>query len=195
VNFVRTWQPPFVDAHVRRDACHLNGLGMHEGRPAMSTAFCADGRPGAWREGDRFTSGVLLDVRRNRVVADGLCMPHSPRWHDGAWWFCNSGEGGLGVFDPRGRTWQAVSELPGFTRGLCFAVGRAIVGLSRIRQRHILDAPSLRARFAQSLSGLSLVDPASGRETGRLEFLRGGREVYDAAFLPETEELELDFQA
>jgi hypothetical protein len=78
---------------------------------------------------------------------------------------------------------QPVAVLPGFTRGLTFAAGRAIVGLSRIRKRHILDAPPVRERFPKMRSGVWLVDPASGRTTGALEFIRGGREVYDVTLL------------
>lgn len=193
VNFVRTWQPPFVERTVRRDACHLNGLGMRHGRPAMATAFCAAGVAGAWRVGDRFTSGVVLDVPRNRIVATGLCTPHSPRWHGGQWWFCNSGEGALATIDPESGACETVAALPGFTRGLCFAAGRAIVGLSHIRRRHVLDAPPVRARFPRLRSGLALVEPATGREMGRLEFVCGGREVYDVAFMPEVASVELDF--
>jgi uncharacterized protein (TIGR03032 family) len=195
VNFVRTWQPWFVDRAVRRDACHLNGLGMRNGRPAVATAFGAVGRAGAWREGDRFTSGVVLDVRGNRIVASGICMPHSPRWHDGRWWLCDSGAGALCVLDPRRGACETIATLPGFTRGLCFAASRAVVGLSRIRKEHILDAPLLRERFPISRSGLALVDPTSGRETGRLEFTMGGREVYDVAFLPNLQLCELQFDA
>ena len=195
VSFVRAWQPWFVDRSVRRDACHLNGLGMRHGRPALATAFCSAGRAGAWREGDRFTSGVVLDVRKNCIVVAGLCMPHSPRWHAGRWWLCDSGAGALCVLDARRAICETVATLPGFTRGLCFAAGRAVVGLSRIRKEHILDAPLLRERFPISRSGLALVDPTTGRETGRLEFTRGGREVYDAAFLPHVQQAELHFHS
>jgi hypothetical protein len=82
---------------------------------------------------------------------------------------------------------EPVAILPGFTRGLTFAAGRAIVGLSRIRKRHILDAPPVRERFSKMRSGIWLVDPGSGRTTGALEFIRGGREVYDVALMSEVE--------
>jgi hypothetical protein len=72
---------------------------------------------------------------------------------------------------------------------MTFAAGRAIVGLSRIRKRHILDAPPVRERFSRMRAGLWLVDPATGRTTGSLEFVRGGREVYDLAFLPGVEQV------
>jgi uncharacterized protein (TIGR03032 family) len=183
-NFTRTWRPSFMLHAARRDCCHLNGVGVRDGRLSMATAFCERDAPAAWREGDRFQSGVLIDVRENQVVVRGLCMPHSPRWHAGRWWLCNSGEGALCTFDAKQSACEPVAVLPGFTRGLCFAAGRAIVGLSRIRRRHILDAPPVRERFPQMRSGLRLVDPMSCRETGALEFIRGGREVYDVALLP-----------
>jgi uncharacterized protein (TIGR03032 family) len=184
VSFVRSWQPAFVTKEVRQDCCHLNGLGVRDGRLAMATAFCESNAPAAWRETDRFQSGVLIDVRENRIAARGLCMPHSPRWHDGRWWFCDSGQGTLARLDERTGLCTSVATLPGFTRGLSFAAGRAIVGLSRIRKRHILDAPPVRERFPRMRSGVWLIDPTSGRETGALEFTRGGREVYDVAYLP-----------
>lgn len=186
VNFARKWQPWFVSKLVRRDCCHLNGVGVCDGRLATVTAFCESDAPAAWREVDRFTSGVLIDVRRNAVVTRGLCMPHSPRWHGGKWWLCNSGEGTLCVVNSDRGGHEPVAALPGFTRGLTWGHGRAVVGLSRIRPKHILDAPPVRKRWPQLRAGASLVDPHSGRETGGVEFVRGGREVYDVAFLPHT---------
>jgi uncharacterized protein (TIGR03032 family) len=183
VNFRRTWSPHFVPEVVAGDCCHLNGVGVRDGRLAAATAFCERGTRKAWREGDRFTSGVLIDAQRNQTVVSGLCLPHSPRWHDGRWWYCNSGEGTLCTWRPADGACQQVAELRGFTRGLCFASGRAVVGLSRIRKRHILDAPPVRQRCRRMRSGLSLIDPASGRETGSLEFVTGGREVYDVALI------------
>jgi uncharacterized protein (TIGR03032 family) len=125
-----------------------------------------------------------LDVRRGRVAVDGLCMPHSPRWDGQQWWLCDSGEGTICTFDLASGSPRAAAALPGFTRGLAFAAGRAIVGLSRIRKQHILDAPPVRARFPRLRSGVWLVDPANGRTRGALEFVRGGREVFEVAFLP-----------
>lgn len=187
VHFKRVWRPWFMGETpptLAVDCCHLNGIGVRAGRLEMATAFCEHSGAAAWRATDRFQSGVLIDVRHNRIAARGLSLPHSPRWHDDQWWVCDSGCGVLARFDPRRETCVAVIELPGFTRGLTFAEGRAAVGLSRIRKRHILDAPPVRARWPRLRSGVSLVDPVRGVETGSIEFVRGGREVYDVAFLP-----------
>jgi uncharacterized protein (TIGR03032 family) len=189
--FRRAWTPWFFRERVSRDACHLNGLGLRGGRVQLATAFCLGCAAGDWRKVNRLVTGVVLDVRRNRCVRSGLCMPHSPRWDGRNWWLCNSGEGQLCRLNPRTSEIRIVAELPGFTRGLCFAAGRAVVGLSRIRKEHILDAPPVRERFTRLRSGVWLVDPASGRSTGALEFVRGGREVFDVAFLPVSPRPEL----
>ncbi len=181
--FVHCWQPPFIKGVVSGDRCHLNGLGMRDGRPRMATAFCATGHAKGWREENRFTAGVLIDVEQNQVVADGLCMPHSPRWHEGRWWFCNSGHGLLSTFDAKSGTHTDVCALPGFTRGLCLVDDHALVGLSKIRRKHILDAPPVRRRCKNIAAGIALVHLPTGKTMGRLEFLNGGSEVYEVLFL------------
>jgi uncharacterized protein (TIGR03032 family) len=185
-NFRRIWTPRFMKDHMRtpHDCCHLNGLGVRDGRVNFATAFCTGEEPDSWRGERRMTEGVVLDVTSDRVEASGLCMPHSPRWDGRHWWFCNSGEGTLCQLETSGGSHHAVAALPGFTRGLTFAGGRAVVGLSRIRRRHILDAPPVRERYPRLRSGLWLVDFAASRIPGALEFVRGGREVFDVAFLP-----------
>lgn len=186
VHFIRVWRPAFMGETpptLAVDCCHLNGIGVRAGRLEMATAFCEQSEPAAWRAIDRFQSGVLIDVLHDRVAARGLCLPHSPRWHAGGWWLCDSGRGTLARFDPRREVCEPVIELPGFTRGLTFVGNRAVVGLSRIRKRHILDAPPVRERWPRLRSGLALVEQARGVETGSLEFVRGGREVYDVAFI------------
>jgi len=189
VHFKRVWRPSLMQATpptLAVDCCHLNGIGVRAGRLEMATAFCEQAEPAAWRAVDRFQSGVLIDVLHDRVAARGLSLPHSPRWHAGRWWLCDSGRGAIATFDSQREVCEPVVELPGFTRGLTFAGNRAVVGLSRIRKRHILDAPPVRERWPRLRSGVSLVDPARGVETGSLEFVRGGREVFEVAFLPQV---------
>ena len=177
------WRPSFVDPTVRRDQCHLNGIGVRDGRLAVVTLFGRTAEAGGWRSDDRFASGLLLEVPTERVLASGLCMPHSPRWHDGAWWLCDSGRGALCRLDKGGRL-ESVVTLPGFTRGLCLAHGCALVGRSRFRDEHVLDTARVVGREQTPRSGVSLVDLTSGEEIGGVDFLAGGREVYEVLLLP-----------
>jgi len=188
VNFLRCWQPKFISEIKPKDRCHLNGLGMREGQPAVVTAFGETDEPKGWRNLDRFTSGVLIDVPTSKTIGRGLCMPHSPRWNDG-WWLCNSGVGTLEKFDAETGRFSPVCDLPGFTRGLCFVGDAALVGLSKIREKHILDSPLLRKAEASVHAGIAVVATNSGETIGRLEFTKGGSEVYEVAFLPGTRQL------
>lgn len=181
--FVHCWLPPFVSTMVKQDRCHLNGLGMAHGAPAFVTAFCETDEHNDWRKEDRFTSGVLIDVPNNTIVARGLCMPHSPRRYRGQWWLCNSGHGSLSVFDDTSGECREVCSLPGFTRGLCFVGHHALVGLSKIRPKHILDAPPVRERHENLIAGVALVNLNDGKCEGHLEFTSGGTEVFEVAFL------------
>jgi uncharacterized protein (TIGR03032 family) len=181
--FVHCWLPPFISTMVRQDRCHLNGLGMVAGRPGLVTAFCETDEHNDWRKEDRFTSGVLIDISRREIVARGLCMPHSPRRYHGKWWLCNSGCGSLSQFDPMTGECREFCSLPGFTRGLHFVGKYALVGLSKIRPEHILDAPPVRARHEDLIAGVALVNLASGKQEGLLEFTSGGNEVFEVAFL------------
>lgn len=190
VHFLRSWQPPFIAEMRPKDCCHLNGLGMQDGRPAMVTAFGETSEPKGWRSLNRFTSGVVIDVAKNETMVSGLCMPHSPRWHDGQWWLCNSGVGGLEKFDPATGMRTTVCELPGFTRGLSFVDDVALVGLSKIREKHILDTPLLRKVESTVQAGVAAVETGTGRLIGRLEFTKGGSEVYEVAFVPRLKKID-----
>jgi uncharacterized protein (TIGR03032 family) len=181
--FMHCWLPPFVSTMVKQDRCHLNGLGMSRGVPTMATAFCETDEHNDWRKEDRFTSGVLIDVPNNTIVMRGLCMPHSPRRYRGKWWLCNSGHGSLSLFDEATGTCREVCSLPGFTRGLCFVGHHALVGLSKIRPKHILDAPPVRERHPELIAGAALVNLNTGKCEGHLEFTSGGSEVFEVAFL------------
>ncbi len=182
--FLHCWQPPFIEDAARGDRCHLNGLAVRDDQPQLATAFCETGHKGGWREQNRFTDGVLIDIPQNKVVARGLCMPHSPRWHAGQWWLCNSGLGELSTFDPQSGKCTKVCSLPGFTRGLCFVGDYALVGLSKIRRKHILDAPPVRDRHKKISAGAALVHLPTRKHVGLLEFREAGREVFDVVFLP-----------
>ena len=78
--------------------------------------------------------GIVMDVASGEVMVGGLSMPHSPRWHAGRLWVCESGAGTLGFVDPRSGRYEAIAATPGFTRGLDFAGTLAFVGLSQVRE-------------------------------------------------------------
>ena len=116
-SFIPRWRPPFISEVVPEDRCHLNGLAMEGGRPRFVTALGETDVVGGWRE-RKADGGVVIDVPSGEVVLRGLCMPHSPRLHDGSLWVLNSGAGELWRVDLDSFRHEVVCSLPGYLRGL-----------------------------------------------------------------------------
>lgn len=182
-SFEPRWQPPFVSKLVPEDRCHLNGLAMLDDRPKLVTAHGMTDVAGGWRPG-KADGGVLLDVDTGECVLNGLCMPHSPRRHDGKWWLLNSGAGELCLVNPSKGNCEVVCTLPGYARGLCFVGQYAIIGLSKVRSSHLFEGLPVGERFNELVCGVAVVDLETGKNLGMFEFADGCDELYDVQFLP-----------
>jgi uncharacterized protein (TIGR03032 family) len=181
-SFVPRWRPPFITALIAEDRCHLNGLAIVDGKPQFVTALGATDTRDGWRAG-KAGGGVVVDVPSGEVVAGGLCMPHSPRWHWGQLWVLESGTGELQVVEPSGRQTR-VAGLPGFARGLAMAGRWAFVGLSKIRPTSAMAGVPLAERREGLKCGVAVVDLEAGRVAGLLEFQSAVEEVFDVQMLP-----------
>jgi hypothetical protein len=182
-HFVPSWRPPFVTDLVPEDRCHLNGVAMVEGRPKYVTALGTTDVPGGWRA-NKAAGGVVIDCDSGQVICTGLSMPHSPRWHQNRLWLLNSGSGELLVLDPATGRPDVVCALSGYLRGLCFVGRHAVVGLCKIREKHIFGGLPVQQRCERLSCGLAVIDLARGVQTGMFEFTSGCEELYDVDFLP-----------
>ena len=184
-SFVPRWRPPFVTELDPTDRCHLNGLALVDGRPKYVTALGEANTPVGWRP-NKACGGVLMDVDSGEILCRGLSMPHSPRWHGGRLWVCESGSGTVGYVDPRTGRYEAVVATPGFTRGLDFAGELAFVGLSQVRESAIFSGIPITERLApaERTCGVCVVDLRSGGVVALLRFESGVREVFAVAVLP-----------
>jgi uncharacterized protein (TIGR03032 family) len=181
-SFVPRWRPPFVSGLTADDRCHLNGLAVSDGRPRVATALGETDAPGGWRA-NKAGGGCLIDVAAGEIVARGLCMPHSPRWHDGRLWLLESGTGRLVLVDPQARTRQTIAELPGYARGLALCGPLAFVGLSKIRERSSLRDVPLVERGGALICGVAVLELHSGRIVASLEFQTAVEEIYDVQLI------------
>jgi uncharacterized protein (TIGR03032 family) len=181
-SFVPRWRPPFITALAAEDRCHLNGLAIVEDRPKYVTALGETDTPDGWRPGKPH-GGCVMEVPTGQVVACGLSMPHSPRWHDHRLWVLESGTGRLLCMEPGGERLQTVTDLPGFARGLAFAVPYAFVGLSRIRATSAMDGVPLAERRDSLKCGLAVVDLRSGQVAAFLQFQTAVEEIFDVQLL------------
>lgn len=183
-SFVPVWQPEWISALASEDRCHVNGLCMVDGQPRYVTALSQTDVAAGWRE-LKGTSGVIIDITDDRIVASGLSMPHSPRWHDGRLWVLESGKGLLSTVDLETGALTAVATLPGFTRGLAFIGPYALVGLSQVRESVFSSLP-ITSEAAERNCGVWMVDTRTGAIVGFLKFDGVVQEIFEVAVVQAT---------
>ena len=182
-SFVPRWRPKFISSLAAEDRCHLNGLAMESGKPRFATAMAETDEGGAWRA-NKVSTGCLIDVASNEVVARGFAMPHSPRVFDGQIWLLDSGRGSLVRLDPRSGHSETVARFPGYTRGLAIHDHYAFIGLSRIRETSTFGGVPIAEDRERLKCGVAVVDLRRGQLLGQFEFKTGVEEVFDVTVIP-----------
>lgn len=186
-SFRVVWQPPFISKLAAEDRCHLNGLALREGSPAFVTAVSTSDVHEGWRE-HRRDGGVIVDVASGEIVAQGLSMPHSPRWHEGKLYVLNSGAGELCAVEPAGGKLEPICFCPGYARGLAIRGHFAVIGLSTCRENRTFSGlpldDALAAKNVAPRCGLLVVDLRTGDIAHSLTLTGIVRELYDVALLP-----------
>lgn len=185
-SFSPLWQPPFLSKLAAEDRCHLNGMAMADDGPAYVTAVSTSDVADGWRD-KRASSGVVVDVNSNEIVATCLSMPHSPRLHDGMLYLLNSGTGEFGTLDPGTGKFTAITFCPGYARGLTFVGDHAVIGLSLPRDNKTfqdlpLDA-ALTEKNTEARCGLIVVDLKTGDTVHWVRFEGVVTELYDVALI------------
>jgi uncharacterized protein (TIGR03032 family) len=180
-HFAPRWKPPFVSKLAAEDRCHLNGLAMDGDEPRYVTALGETDAAGGWRA-NKAAGGCLIDVRTGEVVLRGLCMPHSPRVHQGRVYFLDSGRGHLCRLD--GSRPTVVAGLTGYTRGLDLWGHYAFVGLSRIRETSVFGGLPIAEARDRLRCGVAAIDLRTGQVAAVLHFLGGVEEIFEVKLLP-----------
>lgn len=178
-SFEVRWRPSFIDKLIPGDCCHLNGLAVRDGRVAYVTALGTTSEPGGWRANKR-NGGILIDVQSNEIIAQGLSMPHSPRWYRNQLWLLQSGDGSLGTMDLSTGRYDPIVQLPGFTRGLSFLGPLAFVGLSQVRESATFSGIPLVDRLQQSerVCGVWVVNIETGEILAFVRFEDAVQEIF-----------------
>lgn len=186
-SFRPMWKPDFITSLAPEDRCHLNGLAMRDGKAAYVTVVSKTDTAGGWRE-HRRRGGCVIDVKTNEIVAHGLSMPHSPRWHDGKLWLHNSGSGEFGYVDFKSGRFEPLVCCPGYLRGLTFCGDYAVMGLSKPRGSKAFEGlvleDTLKKAGVSAQCGLLVVDLNTGETVHSLKFDGVVDELYDVAALP-----------
>jgi uncharacterized protein (TIGR03032 family) len=189
-SFTPLWHPPFISKLAAEDRCHLNGLAMQDGKPHYMTAIAQTDVADGWRD-RRQNGGCVIDIENNEIIAAGLSMPHSPRWHLNQLWLLNSGTGDFGKLDLNRGKFQPITFCPGYLRGLAFSSNFAIVGLSKPRHNKTFSGlaldETLTAKNADARAGLQVIDLNNGDAVHWLRIEGVIEEMYDVVVLPNVQ--------
>ena len=183
-SIVPRWRPPFISGYDLTDRCHLNGLAMRDGKPKYVSALGTSDKPAGWRENKAF-GGMVMDIDDNRIIADGLSMPHSPRWYRDKLWVLESGAGQLITLDEQTGDKTVIAEVPGFCRGIDFIERYALIGLSEVRETAVFAGLPLTKREQDRQCGVWIVDIETGETVGFLVFSGGVQEIFSVQLLPQ----------
>jgi uncharacterized protein (TIGR03032 family) len=151
-------------------------------RPLRSARPSTTNEPEGWRA-RKLTGGVNIDVPTGQIISDGLCMPHSPRWHQDRLWALNSGLGEPRTVDPGNALRETVIRLPGYARGLAFHDRLAFVALSTIREKREFGGVPVE-QYSCLQCAIHAVDLQNGRSLGAMTFESGCTGIFDLQLLP-----------
>jgi uncharacterized protein (TIGR03032 family) len=157
---------------------------MVNGKPKFVTALSQTDTAFGWRE-SKGTSGLIVDIETDRIVVDGLSMPHSPRWYQDQLWVLESGKGALCRVDLDSGKVDTIATLPGFTRGLAFIGKYALIGLSQVRETVFKNLPVTETKQERN-AGVWIVDTTTGETVGMLKFDGVVSEVFDVSVIPNS---------
>lgn len=186
-SFRPIWKPPFISELVREDRCHMNGLGMLDGKAKYVTAVGQTDVAGGWH-GRPLPKGVIIDVETDRIVTDQLSMPHSPRVSpDGKLYAVDSGRGFLVEVDQETGKLRDLTFCPGFLRGLAIINDYALVTVSKPRYGTFEDMP-LGEEFAQRggtpMCGVLVIDLTNGEIVEWLKLEGDVQELFTVELMP-----------
>jgi len=185
-SFEPYWRPPFISKLAAEDRCHLNGLAVRDHKPAYVTSVSQTDINEGWRE-HRRAGGLVIGVQNNEIIADGLSMPHSPRWYQGRLWVLNSGQGEFGYIDLQTGRFEPVAFCPGYLRGMSFHGDFAVVGLSKPRREQDFAGLALQGRLesknVKPRCGLQVIHLKTGDIVHELRIEGVVEELYDVCIL------------
>ena len=186
-SFQPIWKPSFISELVREDRCHMNGLGMLNGRPKYVTAVSQTDVANGWH-GRPLPKGVIIDVETDEVVTDQLSMPHSPRVApDGKLYVVDSGRGFLVEVDKGSGDIRDVAFCPGFLRGLAIINGYALTTVSKPRYGKFEAMPiceELDSRNLDPICAVMVIDLKQGEIVEWLRLEGDVQELFAVELMP-----------
>ncbi|MCG8487612.1 MAG: TIGR03032 family protein [Chromatiales bacterium] len=180
-SFQPIWRPPFISELEASDRCHLNGMAVDDaGEIRYVTAFGATDTREGWRS-NKLQGGVVIDVERNHIVAEGIGMPHSPRLYRGRLYLLSSARESLLEVDVSTGSVHTLATMDGFIRGLSFKDDHAFIGVSKLRKSHTFGDLSIVNKRIEA--GVVVIDLKKGEQVADIVYGDDLQEIYDVHVL------------
>ena len=183
-SFQPRWMPPFIKTLESGDLCHLNGMAMVDEKPKYVSMFGQTNTAKGWRQGVE-TSGIIMDIETNEVVAHSLPMPHSPRWYNGQLYCLLSATGQLIRIDIATGKYDVIAQLKGFVRGMAKRGDYLFIGLSKLRQNASVFRDLAITKDAV-YCGVEIIHLPTGANVGNIRYQQSVEEIYDVQILPDA---------
>ncbi len=180
-SFTPVWKPGFISQIAPDDRCHLNGMVLENGSPKYVTALGKSDRAEGWRT-EKAHGGIIIDVQKNEIIADGLAMPHSPRLYDGSLYCLLSAMGQLIRIEPSSGGTEVMHEFDGYVRGMSRYGDYLFVGLSKIRRN---SSPFGDLPIAQKSvrCGIEVIHFPTMSKVAQIQYQTSVEELYDLKIL------------
>ena len=183
-HFETKWKPSFISGLYPEDRCHLNGLAMKNGKPQFVSMFSQSDSKEAWKNLPK-NNGLIMDIETEKVLVDGLTMPHSPKLFDDKIYFLQSGTGQIMYYDLNTKETKQVAVLKTFLRGLEIVGDYLFVGASMLREKST-SFGQLPISNDETFCGLYIFNRHTGKQMGGLSYTDKVKEIFSVKVLQNT---------
>lgn len=183
-SFEPIWKPKFITELYPEDRCHLNGIAVDNGTPRFVTALGAGNSKLSWKE-NMLKGGVLIDIESNEIILSELPVPHSPRCYEDGTYALLSAEGKVVKINPESGTYDEITQINGFLRGMDRIGDYLFVASSKLRESSSLfkDAPIAQSK---TFCGISIIYIPTGNQVGFIQYQNTVDELFEVKVLPNT---------
>ena len=181
-SFKPVWKPSFISRILPEDRCHLNGMALLDGKPKYVTALSQTDVAGGWRD-NITSSGVLIDIVKNKVILEGLGMPHSPRIINNQLYLLQSAKGEVIKVNTIKKTYEVVARIPGILRGMTEYGNYVFIGVSKPRKTS-KTFEKLPEEFKKQSAGIVVFYKPTWGYVGEIKYSTTINEIFDVQVLP-----------
>jgi uncharacterized protein (TIGR03032 family) len=181
-SFNAFWKPHFISDVEPGDRCHLNGVALLNGEPEYVSALGNTNTPKGWKE-NKSKGGLIMHVPTNKILVEGLSMPHSPRIFGDKLYFLNSGKGELMAMDIKTNVVSVVKSFPYFLRGMALHGDYLFIGLSKIRKAST-SFQELQISETADTAGVIIMYLPYQSIVANIKYENSVEEIYDLQIVP-----------